>query len=85
MKASVKGHIKAVRLLIEQGARPNITDKSGRTALMMAAFRGHARVVQELLHGGADPAVRDKYGKTARWYAQTEDARDLLRQVNAPE
>jgi ankyrin repeat protein len=52
---------------------------------MMAAFRGHARVVQELLHGGADPAVRDKYGKTARWYAQTEDARNFLRQVNAPE
>jgi ankyrin repeat protein len=62
-----------VGLLLATGARPDLADNRGRTALMIAAGRGHPEVVKLLLAAGADPKLRDKDGKTAADLA-TDDA-----------
>ncbi|MGV9377155.1 ankyrin repeat domain-containing protein [Nonomuraea sp. NPDC003707] len=53
--ASRHGHIDPVRLLLEAGANPNITENYGFTPLHEAAENGHAEVARVLLTAGADP------------------------------
>ncbi|MEV5708729.1 ankyrin repeat domain-containing protein [Actinoallomurus sp. NPDC052274] len=53
--ASRHGHIDPVRLLLEAGANPNITENYGFTPLHEAAENGHAEVTRALLTAGADP------------------------------
>lgn len=51
-----------VQCLLENGANPNITDGSGRTALHEAVMNGFVETIGALLDGGADvnkPVVRD--------------------------
>ncbi|KUL83144.1 hypothetical protein ZTR_10995 [Talaromyces verruculosus] len=51
-----------VQCLLENGANPNITDGSGRTALHEAVMNGFVKTIGALLDGGADvnkPVVRD--------------------------
>lgn len=42
-----------VRLLLEEGANPNLPDKNGTTPLMHALAEGHSEVVYLLLEAGA--------------------------------
>ncbi|MEV4002295.1 ankyrin repeat domain-containing protein [Actinomadura sp. NPDC049753] len=53
--ASRHGHLDPVRLLLEAGANPNITESYGFTPLHEAAENGHVEVVRALLTAGADP------------------------------
>ena len=55
--------------LIEAGAKPNIADKAGKTALMHAAIRGRDRVFDALLDAGADLYSVDDTGRSAVRYA----------------
>src|SRR5205823_4768231 len=59
------GEVEIARLLIDKGARVDVADKSGGTALMYAADRGKAEFVRLLLAKGADVNARDKSGATA--------------------
>lgn len=43
--ACLKGHLPAVRCLVERGAATDHVDKNGRTPLDLAAFYGDAEVV----------------------------------------
>lgn len=52
-------------LLIEAGASLNTANRSGCTALHIAAHKHPSRSVQILLAAGADPNCRDAYGDTA--------------------
>ena len=61
-----------VDMLIEAGAE-DITDNSGRTALMLAARWNNAQVVKALLDAGANTLLRDNEGKSALDYAQEND------------
>ncbi len=54
-----------VRLLLDRGADPNITDKRGNTPLMMAAMGCDEELLQMLIDGGADPHAKSKDGLTA--------------------
>ncbi len=54
-----------VRLLLNRGADPNITDKRGNTPLMMAAMGCDEELLQMLIDGGADPHAKSKDGLTA--------------------
>jgi ankyrin repeat protein len=52
-QAAGRGHLEAVRLLLEAGADPELTDSGGGTPLMEAAGRGHPEVLRLLLAKGA--------------------------------
>lgn len=61
------GHTTVVLWLLERGADPNRSDRTGRTALHAAAARGSAtRLLEALLARGADPAARNAGGETPR-------------------
>lgn len=63
---------KIVRILLEHGARVNIVDREGRTALMWACIRGQENVVRKILDISIldlDLNAGDKYGNTALFYA----------------
>ena len=64
--AAEYGHKDIVKLLIRNGADPNITTDIGLTALHVACLQGHEAIVQMLLHFGAglDARVTDPEGKS---------------------
>lgn len=63
---------KIVKILLEHGARVNLVDREGRTALMWACIRGQENVVRKILDVSIldlDLNGGDKYGNTALFYA----------------
>lgn len=54
-----RGHIRAVRRLLELGADPNCRDENGSTPLHQAAWHANADGVRLLLKHGADPSLCD--------------------------
>jgi len=54
-----------IKLLLENGADPNISTKLGSTALMTAAFYNKPKTVKLLLDYGANPDSREYRGQTA--------------------
>ncbi len=67
-----------VKLLLARGAKIDLADDRGRTALMIAAGRGHGAIALVLLDAGADASLRDKQGKTALDLAVGEEVKGLL-------
>lgn len=71
MLAAKNGHVDAVKLLLNRGAKINARNpdtpdsKKGMTALMLAAQQGHDEVVRVLLEHGADTTVETRFGRTA--------------------
>ena len=61
-----------VNLLIDAGA-DDVTDKSGRTALILAAMWNVPEVVVALLEAGSNPKQHDKEGKNVLDYALLRD------------
>lgn len=58
--ASDKGHAEVVKLLLERGAKPEVTDSFYEsTPMTWAAYNGHAEVVKLLIGAGVDggPAI----------------------------
>jgi ankyrin repeat protein len=53
MLASEKGHVEAIKLLIERGANVVATDKKGNTSLLLASGNGHVEAMRILLDKGA--------------------------------
>lgn len=62
-------NIKAVRLLLERGANPNLPEKYGETPLMFSAGGNGPEFAALLLEKGADPNQRNRNGASA--YVQT--------------
>ncbi|WP_410542982.1 ankyrin repeat domain-containing protein [Wolbachia endosymbiont of Tetranychus urticae] len=55
---------KAIDLLLEAGADPNIQDNKGKTPLYFAAAKGHYDNANSLLLKGAKPNITSRKGKT---------------------
>uniref|UniRef100_A0A3Q4H5X7 Uncharacterized protein n=1 Tax=Neolamprologus brichardi TaxID=32507 RepID=A0A3Q4H5X7_NEOBR len=67
------------RYLLENGADPNIQDKTGKTALMHACLQQMgAEILSLLLSSGADPTLEDHGGLSALVYAVNSGNRDIL-------
>ena len=64
MAAAITGQSDAAGLLLAKGAKPDIKNKEGSTALHMAAFLGHTEIVKALVANGADVNVRNVRSKT---------------------
>lgn len=69
-KASFKGYLDIVRLLINHKGNINLQTSDGNTALMLASWKGKLNVVKELLDNDADHELRNGKGKTARMVAE---------------
>jgi ankyrin repeat protein len=57
-----------IKKLIEFKVTLNITDRYGRTPLMLAAQNGHTTIVELLLKNGADPNIQSDIGNTPLHY-----------------
>ena len=67
--ASIRGSKSMVRSLLENGANPNASDKTGRTPLHFTTFAESKIIADELIHHGADVNMKTKIdGSTAAHY-----------------
>lgn len=67
-----------VQLLLNHGAKLDLADNRGRTALMIAAERNHPEIVKLLLDAGADSEMTDNEGKSALLLAAGDRIRSFL-------
>lgn len=72
--------LKTVDLIVNAGAKLDVADDRGRTALMIAAERNHPLIVKFLLSKDADKSARDKTGKSALDLATMPEVQQLLAQ-----
>jgi ankyrin repeat protein len=63
--AAFHGNLEIVKLLIDQGADVNATNRDGNTPLIVAAFMCRTEVVQYLLQNGASLTHKNNLGDTA--------------------
>jgi len=69
MIAANAGHLDTVKLLIDRGAKIEVKDRRGRTALMNAVINGQGHVVSYLLRLGANESIKDSSGNGLAHYA----------------
>lgn len=69
MFASYAGDEDIVKLLIERGARLDLQDRNGKTALILAAYKGRSYIVRRLIYHGAPLDITDNMGYTALYAA----------------
>lgn len=69
MGAAVKGHTDLMRILLENGADSNATDRENNTALTFAAMFQHEDAARLLTEHGADPTVKNHKGFSPADYA----------------
>lgn len=80
MAAASHNQKEFVQFLIKRGARVNLGDVEGRSALMYAALIGNDfEIVKILIAAGADPELMDNNGKTVYDYARKlKNARQVI-------
>jgi ankyrin repeat protein len=72
--------VATVRLLIAHGAKLDLVDDRGRSALMTAAALNRFDTAKALLAAGANRALRDKAGKSAADLAATDEMRAIVKE-----
>ena len=83
MYAALNGHLETVRYLVGNGAKVNIMDSSGNTALHYATHHvrqqtGHLNVVQYLVHNGADVDIKNNQNEKAQDIALKQSYEDIF-------
>ena len=81
--AARNGNLNRVRSLIADGMDINVTNFSGRTALMSAVYFQNKSIVRELVGEGADLNVRDAGGRTALMLAVSVNNLELIEELIA--
>ncbi|PKU40678.1 protein tanc1 [Limosa lapponica baueri] len=76
--ASSMGHCQIAKLLVAHGSDVNLSDKQGRTPLMVASCEGHLSTVEFLLAEGATISSLDKEGLTALSWACLKGHREVV-------
>lgn len=59
IQATTQGDLASVRNLLERGARVNVQNANGRTALTAAVMGNYLEVARVLIAAGADPNIQD--------------------------
>ena len=78
--ASRDGHQDVVKLLLANGASPDLPSKTtSETALMRAAANGHLHIVDLLLKSGADVNATDNSGFTPLMKAAYAGMKDMVK------
>lgn len=71
--ATVNGNFAILKLLIDNGANPNVQDNEGNTPLIKSIECGHEHLIKFFLSNGADPDISDMEHNTAlHWAILTE-------------
>lgn len=81
----VRGHVDAVRRLIDYGADVGTTDLEGRTPLHIAAAAGNEAMVRVLLDGGASLEARNRQDETPVQVAERAGHTDVVWLLGEPE
>ena len=68
-----EGDLAGVQECIENGAKLNTQDNSGKTALMGASFNGELEIVKLLVESGADINIQDKNDNKALGFASADE------------
>lgn len=69
IRAAWKGELEALKLLLDHGANPNIVNKAGCTALIVACMHNNRACVKELIERETSPInVVDETGRSAFAY-----------------
>ena len=77
--ATLQNKPKAVELLLQENADPNIRDSNDCTALMLAAVRGYEEIVDTLMKNKrVDPNIQRKDGMTALIFASHEGHAEIV-------
>eukprot|EP01147_Barroeca_monosierra_P002982 gene2982-5773_t len=79
LNSAALGKYRATHWLLSHGADPNITNKHGDTALIIAARLNLVPIVRLLLEYGADPTIANKFNETAK--SETLDGMTAMRDV----
>lgn len=69
MYAATNGDTATVKKLLDEGANPNRSDKTGLSPLMAAAYSGQDSVVRILIENRSDIDAKDSSGYTALMFA----------------
>jgi hypothetical protein len=73
------GNAEGTRMLLDNGADPNGSDKAPHARPLIAAvYGGHAIVAATLLQYGANVNTMDRQGMTALWWAMASDYVDIV-------
>jgi ankyrin repeat protein len=67
--AAYQTNTSAIRILLAQGANPDITDQNGKAPLHVVAALGSFSAAKALVTGGADLEVRGQFGSTPLCHA----------------
>ncbi len=70
--------LRTVKLLLSRGAKVDLLDDRGRSALMIAASLSHKAIAQTLIEAGADRALRDKTGNNAADLAASPEIKAIV-------
>lgn len=65
LEKAEKGQMKVVQLLLRYGAKPDMRDKDGITAIMFACYHGHTDAAIALLNAGANADYTNKADQSA--------------------
>jgi hypothetical protein len=80
LRAASDGDVNLIRSLLAQGTDVNSSNRSGQTALMLAAGFGRREVIGLLIKAGARVELQDELGLSAvDWANDDEEIIDLLR------
>jgi ankyrin repeat protein len=81
--ATAAGHINIVRMLLEHGADPNVSEAGGFTPLQTASASGNTDLVRLLMEHGASLDAQADNGKTALQMAQENGHSEIVELLNS--
>ena len=70
--------IDIIKILLDNGADPNVDNNVGNTSLHLAAKGGNSDIVKILLCNGADKTIKNDDGKDAYTYTDHENIKELI-------